>query len=167
MTTINKNETMKRGKIPRIAATLVIAGLLIGGGIGLYMFNMPQRDVQSAKADYTLTGSQIVEEYLAGREAANSKYLSDDGDSKILIVTGIVNKISDDFSGQKVVLLKSDGDKAGVSATFTPETNTRAADLQIGTTITIKGVIRSGASYDDDLGLYENVVLGKCDIVTL
>ncbi len=77
---------MKRKKILRIAATLVIVSLLIGGGAGLYMFNMPQRDVQSAKADYTLTDSQIVEEYLAGREAANSKYLSDDGNSKILIV---------------------------------------------------------------------------------
>lgn len=157
---------MKRKKILRIAVILVIAGVIIGGGIGLYMFNMPQRDVQAATADYTMTASEIVGEYLAGREAANNKYLSDDGDSKILVLTGTVNKISDDFGGQKVVLLKTDGDKAGVSATFTPETSSKVADLQVGTTITVKGVIRSGASFDEDLGLYENVILEKCDIVT-
>ncbi|HUX56403.1 MAG TPA: hypothetical protein VMV77_05485 [Bacteroidales bacterium] len=156
---------MKRKKILKVAAIIIVAGIVIGGGIGLYMFNMPQRNVQAAKADYTLTGSQIVAEYLAGKEDANKKYLSGDGNSKILEVTGIINKISDDFNGQKVVLLKETGDKAGVSASFTAETSHNAEDLQIGSTVTIKGVIRSGASYDDDLELYENVILEKSDIV--
>ena len=31
--------------------------------------------------------------------------------------------------------------------------------------ITVKGVIRSGASYDEDLELYENVTIDKSDIV--
>ena len=156
---------MKKKKILKIAAILIIAGVIIGGSIGLYMFNMPQRNVQTAKVDYTLTGSQIVAEYLAGKEAANKKYLSGDGNSKILVITGTVNKISDDFNGQKVVLLKETGDKAGVSAAFTEETSHNADDLQIGSTASIKGVIRSGASYDNDLGLYENVILEKCDVV--
>jgi hypothetical protein len=156
---------MKKKKILKIAAIIIIAGLVIGGGIGLYMFNMPQRNVQTAKVDYTLTGSQIVTEYLAEKEAANKKYLSGDGNSKILLITGTVNKISDDFNGQKVILLKETGDKAGVSASFTAETSHNADDLQPGSTVTIKGVIRSGASYDSDLELYENVILEKCDVV--
>jgi hypothetical protein len=156
---------MKKKKILKIAATLIIAGVVIGGGIGLYMFNIPQRNVQAAKADFTLTCSQIVSEYLAGKDDANRKYLSGDGNSKILIITGTVNKISEDFNGQKVVLLKETGDKAGVSASFTEETSRNANDLQSGSTVTIKGVIRSGASYDSDLELYENVILEKCDVV--
>lgn len=156
---------MKKKKILKIAAIIIIAGLVIGGGIGLYMFNMPQRNVKTAKVDYTLTGSQIVTEYLAEKEAANKKYLSGDGNSKILLITGTVNKISDDFNGQKVILLKETGDKAGVSASFTAETSHNADDLQPGSTVTIKGVIRSGASYDSDLELYENVILEKCDVV--
>ena len=156
---------MKKKKILKIAAIIIIAGLVTGGGIGLYMFNMPQRNVQTAKVDYTLTGSQIVTEYLAEKEAANKKYLSGDGNSKILLITGTVNKISDDFNGQKVILLKETGDKAGVSASFTAETSHNADDLQPGSTVTIKGVIRSGASYDSDLELYENVILEKCDVV--
>jgi len=156
---------MKRKKIFKIGVITAVAGIVIAGGIGLYMFNMPHRNVQESKTDYSLTSTQIVVEYLANKDEANAKYLSADGDSKILEITGMVNIISDDYNGQKVVLLKGDNDKAGVSATFTAETNQSIANLRPGQTVTIKGVIRSGASYDEDLELYENVILEKSDVV--
>jgi hypothetical protein len=156
---------MKKKKILKVIAILGVAGLLIGGGIGLYMFNKPHRDVQSADADYTLSTSEIVAEYLADKDAANKKYLAADGDSKILEITGVVSKISEDFNGQKVVLLAGAEAKAGVSATFTSETNSSLSNVQVDQTITIKGVIRSGASYDEDLEMYEHVLIDKSDIV--
>jgi len=156
---------MKRKKTIRVIAIIGVAGLIIGGGIGLYMYNMPQRDVQSAQTDYSITSTEIVAEYLTDDKAANQKYLAADGDSKILEITGEVNKISENFNGQKVVLLKSGQDKAGVSATFFTETNDNLNGVTVGQTITVKGGIRSGASYDDDLELYENVILEKSDIV--
>lgn len=157
---------MKRKKIIKTGIIVAIAGIVIAGAIGLYMFNMPHRDVQSAKSDYSLTASAVVAEYLADKDAANQKYLAADGESKILEVSGEVSNISEDFNGQKVVLLKSTSDKAGVSATFTPETNANAAGLQIGQTVTVKGVIRQGAAFDSDLEMYENVILEKSDVVT-
>lgn len=156
---------MKKKNILRIIAILGVAGVLIGGGIGLYMFNMPHRDVQSANADFSLKSTEIVSEYLADRDAANKKYLAADGDSKILEVTGTVTNISENFNGNKVILLKEAGDAAGVSATFTSETNRHAESVSTGQTITVKGVIRSGASYDEDLELYEHVILEKSDVV--
>ncbi len=156
---------MKKKKVLKVIAILGVAGLLIGGGIGLYMFNMPHRDVQAADADYTLSTSEIVSEYLADKDAANKKYLAADGDSKILEITGVVSKISEDFNGQKVVLLAGAQAKAGVSATFTSETNSSLSNVQVDQTITIKGVIRSGASYDEDLEMYEHVLIEKSDIV--
>ena len=78
---------------------------------------------------------------------------------------GEVNKISENFNGQKVVLLKSGQEEAGVSATFFEETNDNLNGIKVGQTITVKGVIRSGASYDEDLELFENVILEKSDIV--
>ncbi|MCK4990331.1 MAG: hypothetical protein KAS29_07585 [Bacteroidales bacterium] len=156
---------MKKKKLIRTIAIIGVAGLIIGGGIGLYMFNKPHRDVQSAQADYMLTSSQIVTEYLTDNEAANQKYLAADGDSKILEISGEVNKISENFNGQKVVLLKGGQDRAGVSAIFTAETNDNLNEISLGQTITVKGVIRSGASYDEDLEMYEHVILEKSDIV--
>jgi len=156
---------IKNRKIIRTIAIIGATGLLIGGGTGLYLFYMPHRDVQSAETDYSLTSSQIVFEYLLDNESSNKKYLSADGDSKILEIAGEVNNISENFNGTKVVLLKSDEDKAGVSATFTSETSENLEGIVVGQTITVKGVIRSGAFYDEDLGLYENVILEKCDII--
>ncbi|HDR51699.1 MAG TPA: hypothetical protein ENN90_08795 [Mariniphaga anaerophila] len=143
----------------------LIAGIVIGAGVGLYLFNMPHRDVQNTKTDFSLTSSALVAEYLTDQNAANEKYLAADGESKILEVSGTVSKISENFNGQKVVLLKDQSDKAGVSATFTEETAEQVSAIQVGQTIRIKGVIRSGATYDQDLGLYENVILEKSAIV--
>ncbi len=98
---------MEKKKIVRTIIIIGVAGIIIAGSVGLYMFNMPQRDVNSAETDYSLTSKQIVTEYLSDMSEANKKYLASDCDSKILEITGEVNKISEDFNGQKVVLLKS------------------------------------------------------------
>lgn len=156
---------MKKRKTLKTLIWLAIAGSLIGGTAIIYMFNMPHQDVQSSKTDYYLTSTQIVTEYLADKQAANEKYLSDDGNSTILEITGVISKISEDFNEQVVVLMKAEGSEAGVRASFTEETNANAAHLTVGETVTIKGVIRSGAAYDEDLGLYENVILEKSDLI--
>ena len=156
---------MKKKIIIKLAVGVAIIGTLIGGGSAAYMFYRPHRDVQSAKTDYSITNSEIVSEYLKDKQAADNKYLAADGDSKILEVTGTVKKISENYNDQKVILLKEEGDHAGVSATFTVETNHKVSDLKIGETVTVKGVIRSGAAFDKDLGFYENVILEKSDLV--
>jgi len=156
---------MKRKKTLRILTILVIAGVLAGGGIGLYMFFMPQRDIQKLPADFNVTESALVAEFLDDISSANRKYLAADGESKILEVTGRVARISENFNGEKVVLLKSDNDKAGVSCTFMHETNHRVNGLETGDMVTVKGVIRSGAYYDSDLDMYVNVTVEKSDLV--
>lgn len=153
-------------KIFKIALIVIGVGILIAGGIGFYMFNKPARDVQNTKTDYSYEASQIVNEYLTDPQKANDKYLDEEGNSKVLEISGTVAKISEDFNNQKVLLLKSADDKAGVSCTFTSETNSNISTVQVGDQITVKGVIRSGASYDEDLGMYENVIIEKSDIVS-
>jgi len=156
---------MNKKKVFKNLAILGAAALLIGGGFVLYLFNMPHRDVQATKTDFKLESSELVAEYLNSADQANLKYLDEEGESKVLAVTGTVSTIADDMNNQKVVLLKNAGDKAGVSCTFTASTNIHAAQLAPGQTVTIKGVIRSGANYDEDLGLYEDVIMEKCDII--
>jgi hypothetical protein len=145
--------------------TSLSLGAIIILAVVLYMFNQPARDVQATKTDFSFNASAIVNEYLTDANAANAKYLDEEGVSKVLEISGIISNISEDFNKQKVILLKSTTDKAGVSATFTKETNANTNTLKIGDKITIKGVIRSGASYDPDLEMYENVIIDKSDIV--
>lgn len=153
-------------KIIRIVILFIAAAVLVGGGVGLYLFNKPARDVQNTKTDYSYKAGDIVSEYLSDSKKANDKYLDESGNSKVLEISGLVAKISEDFNKQKVILLKADSDKAGVSCTFTHETNSQVAKIKIGDQITIKGVIRSGASFDEDLDLYENVIIEKSGLVS-
>jgi hypothetical protein len=153
-------------KIFKIIFLVIGVGILTAGGVGYYMFNKPERDVQNTKTDYSYAASQIVNEYLTDVQKANDKYLDEGGNSKVLEIVGIVADISEDFIHQKVILLKSADAKAGVSCTFTSKTNSNTVNIQIGDHITFKGVIRSGASYDNDLEMYENVILEKSDIVS-
>ena len=159
-----EKQTMATNKkqIFKVLGILVVAGLLIGGAIAFYLFNMPHRDVQDADTDFALNASTLVSEYLADAEVANEKYLAEDGESKILELTGTVAEIGENFDGQKVILLKNETDKAGVSCTFLLTESTRAASISVGETLTVKGVIRSGAAYDEDLEMYEHVILDKC-----
>ena len=152
-------------KIFKIILLLIGVIVLIGGGIGYYIFNKPARDIQNTKTDFSYNASEIVNEYLTDAKRANDKYLDEQGNSKVLEISGIVANISEDFNNQIVILLKSEDDKSGVSCTFTSETNSHTHNLKIGDIVVIKGVIRSGASYDEDLEMYENVIIEKSDII--
>ena len=156
---------MERKKI--IKRSLLVVGLLIvmGLGYGAWLYFQPHRDVQATETDYTLNAATIVDEYLKDATAANQKYLDDEGESKVLEIKGKVAKISEDFQGNTVILLKSDQAKAGVKAFFTKETSAKAKQVQKGSTISIKGVIRSGANYDKDLGMYVDVVVEKSKVI--
>lgn len=144
-----------------LVIVIIIAGLIMAS-----MFFKPKRNVQNTEADFRYQASEIVEEYLADSEKANSKYLDEEGNSKVLEIVGVVAEISEDYNNQKVILLKSATDKAGVSCTFTQDTNSHTLNVKIGDKITVKGVIRSGSAFDADLDMYENVILEKCDIIS-
>ena len=157
---------MKRKTIYWILG-IALAGLAIGGGYGLYLFNMPYRDVQSVESFAELAADDLVNEFLADFEASNEKYLSDEGDSKVLIVTGHVKRVETDQKGQAVVTLSSGKAPATVRCSFLLTTTPEVKGLKLGDVARIKGVIRSGASKDEDLGLFEDVVLEKCAIVPI
>src|SRR5574343_554567 len=146
----------KRKTFKIILISLLGIGLIVGIYVA-YLWNMPHRDVQNTKSDYSVTSSKLVNEYLSDAKKADKKYLDEEGDSKIFEVSGTASEITEDFDGQTVVLLKSPSDKAGVSCTFTKETKKEAITIKVGSDVTIKGVIRAGATYDADLEMYENV----------
>ncbi len=146
---------------------LIGLGILAVIGIGIVSFILlePHRDVQNTKADASIESTQLVEEYLKDATVANNKYLADDGQSKILIISGRVHSIEKDGAGLPVVYLKTNKAKMGVNCTFVVESSEEASTLKVNDKVKIKGVIRSGASYDEDLDLYEDVIVEKCALV--
>ncbi len=155
---------MKKSKTKKIL--LIVAIVVILGAIyPVYLFFMPHRDVQQTEAFATLSSKQLVDEYLKDYDAANNKYLEENGDSKVLIIEGVIYSVSKDMKGQTVILLKDEGENAGVRCTFLPEAEKHIKDLKKGDKIKVKGYITKGASFDEDLEMYEDVDLLNCDIV--
>ncbi len=157
---------MEKKKLIKTGLILGFAVLITGLGTVAYLFYMPHRNIQSSRTDFEITVASFVSEYLSDPAAADEKYLDEGGESKILEVTGIVSKVSEDFNGQIVLLLKEPDGKAGVSCTILNSAKTTASNIQKGVTIKVKGVIRSGAFFDKDLDMYENAIMEKCDIVS-
>ncbi len=145
---------------------IIIAAVVLLGGIGVFLSQwfMPHRDVQNSAIDIHITAPNLVSEYLEDASKANTKYLQSEGDSKILAVTGKITSMEEDMKHQKVIYLASDTE-AKVSCTFTAETNNEVDNLKVGDQVDVKGVIRSGATYDEDLEMYEDVIMEKCAIL--
>ena len=148
----------------KIFITIGLIGL-VGVGIVLYIMFKPHRDVQSSPVDYQITASALVNESLKDADAANSKYLAEDGDSKIIAISGVVASMDYDFNNNLVVLLKNKEDDAGVKCTFMKSTNKNGQSLSLGKGVTIKGVYRAAASYDEDFEEYEDVIIEESDII--
>ncbi len=130
-----------------------------------YLWFMPHRDVQSTKAYKTIEAKALVDEFLTDKDKANDLYLDSEGESKVLIIEGTVANISTDQRNQKVILLKQSSEKMGVSCTFTVESNAQVDAVKVGNHVKIKGVVRSGAEYDEDLDLAEDVIVEKSAII--
>lgn len=150
-----------KSKVLKIIALIVVIGMAYFA----YLWFMPHRNIQKTEAYVTISATDLVNEFLSDAQRANDLYLDAQGESKVIIVSGTVERIEKDQLGQRVVLLKDSSEKMGVSCTFALETNEETNLLEIGNTIKVKGVIRSGAEYDEELDLVENVILEKCAVI--
>ena len=153
---------MKNVKLIKWIASLVGAAAVIGIGVAAYLWFMPHRDVQAQKPDLEIGSTELVKRYLQDPTAANAFFLREDGDSKILAISGTIGNIMKNQAGAVVVRLAEPAAKAGVLCTLTDSASASAGNLQVGQTITLKGVIRAGAEFDDLMGIYIDAVMDEC-----
>ncbi|HVM88813.1 MAG TPA: hypothetical protein VMT76_11555 [Puia sp.] len=156
---------MKKRKLFKKALILIGAVFLIGAGIGLYLFFKPHRNVQDTDIFAELSTRALTSEFSANATAANAKYLSSDGNSKVLVIKGRVDNVSINQNGERVIELKDEGAKAGISATLIKSDSVAASQLKKGDIIRIKGAITAGNSYDPTLDLYTDAILVQSRIL--
>jgi hypothetical protein len=142
-----------------------LAGVVIAGSLAAYMWFMPHRNVRSTKAFAEIEVKDLILEFTVDAVKANAKYLSSDGNSKVLILEGRVASFTANQNNEKVILLKDEGAKAGVSCTFTQESAGALKAVQKGDIIKVKGAITAGNRYDPDLELTEHAILIQCSLI--
>jgi len=156
---------MKKNPLLRKAILAVLTGIIITVSIAAYLFFKPHRNVQATETFAEFSVKELTDEFTANEASANAKYLANDGNSKVLIIKGRVNKISVNQNGEKVIELKDSSAKVGVSASFPKSASPVLDQVQKGYIVKIKGAITAGNAYDSSLDLYNNSILIQCKLI--
>lgn len=109
---------------------IIFVLLLIGGGIGYYMFNKKPAKVEDIKAA-AITADSLYGAFAANEAAANKTYLS-----KVFDVSGTVQEVSQNQDGQTVAILGVAADPlSGVQCTF----RDKGVKLEVDQKAVVKG----------------------------
>jgi hypothetical protein len=127
---------------------LFLAIAIIGGLIGLYMFNEKVPTLDAVEADFIVTANELYNAFDENEEAALSQY-----QDKVLQVTGTVRRTKVDSNQFNVVLKASGSMTGGINCALRDLT---VENPEKGSEITVKGRCQ---------GYLMDVVLNNCVIV--
>lgn len=123
---------------------LLLALACFGAAIGYYLWNKPQVDMQTAKADMAIEAGALFNEFNTDETAANAKYLD-----KKIAVTGKVKETTKTNDGTVKVSLDT-GSDFGVFCELDPLSQHTRTDFPAGETVTFKGIC-TGLNFDVQL----------------
>lgn len=127
---------------------LGLAGILIGGIIAYNLFNKEHDSLKAKNPDFTLSASELFDQFSLDEKNANAKYLD-----KIIEVSGQVAKISQSENGQTQVFLKSNDPMFGVICEIDMQSGTPESGWKEGDSILLKGLCS---------GFLMDVALNRC-----
>lgn len=114
------------------------AVVLIGAGIGVYLWNKPPAKVEDSKG-IPISATELCKQFSANETQANQKYLN-----KAVEVTGTVGEISKNQDGATVAVLQGDDPAMGVQCTM----RDKNVVLSSGKTVTLKGFCSGNTMFD-------------------
>ncbi len=144
----------------KIIIAIVLLGVL-GVGIGLFMKNKKVAGLEDATPSYTISATQLFEEFAKDETAALNKFRN-----KILLVEGIIQDIKPVNDSVASILLRADDSGLGtIKCGLGKEYANAVKTINIEETIKIKGVC-SGLSKVEDFGItIMDIELSRCVIV--
>ena len=138
-----------RPVIRNLLLFVIILGV-IGGLIGLYMYNKKNPDLSKVKADYVLQASELVNEFNQDETSASAKYID-----KVVEVTGLVATIEITSDSTMNLTLANEDQISGVICTFHGSPQPPSNEIKEGEIITVRGVCS---------GMLMDVLLNDCVI---
>lgn len=131
---------------------LILGSILvvIGGGVGYYLWNKPHASIGTP--DVTTTATELAAAFGKDEDAATKKFMGDASKSLIIQVSGKVLEIKNDTSG--IALALETGDPInGVSCVLDKFTKQPRTDYKVGEEVTLKGICT---------GKLSDVVIDRC-----
>lgn len=132
---------------------LVIIGIfmliLIGGY--LYVRHMPDKSITKQAADFTLSASNLANEYETNPTGSDRKFID-----RVILVKGVISEITTDQNNSTVFILRDNNSSTGILCTLNGQNVKKIKRYKKGDRITIKGTCS---------GMLLDVVLNKCIII--
>jgi uncharacterized protein HemX len=122
--------------------------VIIGIGVGFYMYNKPHQNIKNSKADFKIEANQLFATFDENESEANTKYLD-----KIIEVKGTVREVSVDEEGNINVMLDSESELSGVICQLDNLTTHKKTNFSPGEKVTFKGICT---------GMLMDVVMVRC-----
>lgn len=130
----------------KILILIIIIVPLVGGFLGLYLFNKKVAGLENVKADYTIAATNLYDAFETQEQEAIVKYLD-----KILLVEGRVEKLQVGKEYSSIILKADNALAGGINCSF----NHEIKGVSKGEMISIKGKCQ---------GYLMDVVLNNCII---
>jgi len=137
---------MKRKKIIRY---IVLPLLVIGAVAAIYIYkeyNRKHKDTARVKADYSLTTTELLNEFAANEKASGEKYMD-----KVLRVEGAVKDIIKDEKGFYTIALGDTASMSSVRCSIDSTHTNEVISLKKGAILAVKGIC-TGYTADELLG---------------
>jgi hypothetical protein len=128
-------------------AALFVFALL---GFGSVDTDSDTKKVKSQPSSYSLDANQLFRDYKANEVAADDKYKG-----QVVTVSGVIQNIGKDITGNAYVVIGGEGFLDGVQCTFTRGEQSSVARLSKGQFVTVKGEVT---------GKMGNVLMNKCSL---
>lgn len=135
---------MKKGKIILI---VLLACVLVGAAIGVYMWNKPHEQIENEKS-VEVSVTELANAFTEDEDGANKKYLN-----QALTVKGTVTETQQNQDGRLLIILAGDDPMATVQCTM----RDKSATVEVGETVTVKGKCTGSSLF--------GVLLSGCVIV--
>lgn len=111
----------------------LLVAALAAAAYGYYLWNKPHQDMGKSEAAFEVTAGQLLQEYVADENAANTKYLG-----KVIAVTGKVKETTTE-DGIIKVMLDADNENFGVYCTLDSAYRHPRKHFPAGEQVTFKG----------------------------
>ncbi|MBR9921288.1 MAG: hypothetical protein GYB31_10655 [Bacteroidetes bacterium] len=126
---------------------LALVGLVVAAVAGYAIYNKPHQNMTKAKADHSLSSTELFAAFEADEQAANEKFLG-----KIVEVNGTIQEVKLEEGVQKLIL-EGDGMMFGVICNLDELTDSHRDDFQVGEAVSLKC---------ECTGLLMDVVMKRC-----
>lgn len=125
---------------------IIIVLLVIGAGIGIYYFQVIDKDTETAaekSIDYKVNVIDMLSEFEQDTESANTKY-----NNKTIEISGIVSEI--EMNGENIdVLFESDESMSTINVQLIPDMK-KNSSIESGKAATVKGIY---VGFNEELGI--------------